>query len=164
MKRVLICAAFALSVTVAAWAQQPGGGAQPPAGTRPGAGTGQVQPGTPARPAGQFMRGSIVSVDPTGNTITLKTGDTASAREQQFRVNDATKYFGTDRKALSDGIRFDGLKAGTSVWYQAGAGDNANMLSHLSLYNPSIRAGAGTGGTDRDRDRDDQNRNRDKDK
>src|SRR5262245_51424203 len=109
MKRALICAAFALSATAAVYAQQPGG-AQPPAGGRPG------QPGQ--RPAtAQFMQGSIVSVDAAGNTITLKTGTGANAREQEFRVNNTTRYFGTDRQPLTNGLRFNGLKAGTDVWY-----------------------------------------------
>ena len=99
MKRALICAAFALSVTVVAWAQRP---AQP----RPGA---PAQPGAPT--TGQFMRGSIVSVDPTGNTITLRTGEGANVKEQMFRVNDTTKFYGTDRAPLTDGLRFTGLKA-----------------------------------------------------
>ena len=66
-----------------------------------------------------------MSVDPTGNTITLKTGAGANVREQQFRVNDTTKFFGTDRQPLTGGLRFDGLKAGTDVWYQVGTGANA---------------------------------------
>src|SRR5262245_55972646 len=165
MKRALICAAFALSVTVAAWAQQPGAGAgaQPPAG-RPGAGAqpGQPRPGTPGQPAvgaNQFMRGSIISVDPTGNSITLRTGEGANIKEQMFRVNDTTKFFGADRAALNDGLRFNGWKPGTDVWFQAGTGANATILSNLSLSNPSVKAP----GLNKDRDRDDLKRP-DKDK
>jgi hypothetical protein len=143
MKRAFICAAIALSVAVVASAQQP----------RPGAGQpGQPRPGQPAQPGAtaQFMQGSIVSVDPTGNTITLRTGTAATAREQQFRVNESTKFFGTDRQPLTDGLRFNGMKPGTDVWYQAGTGANASMISNLSLFNPSSRPGAG--GANRDRE------------
>ena len=138
MRRVFLCATLGLVVAAAAVAQDRPGTKPPVGGDRPGVGVG-----------GQFMRGSIVSVDPTGSTITLRSGAGVNAREQMFRVNADTRYFGADRQPLTDGLKFNGLKAGTDIWYRVGTGTNATMISDLRLFDPGAPNAPG-----RNKDRD----------
>jgi hypothetical protein len=101
---------------------------------------------------GKYMSGRVVRVDPTGNTITVRTGTGTDAKEQEFRVNNTTKFWGDDRKALSDGLRYKGFREGTQVWFRTGTtGDDRMTINDLRFYDPAGR-GNGTG-KDKDRDK-----------
>jgi hypothetical protein len=101
---------------------------------RPGAGA-AAQAG-----AGNFARGQIVNVNPQSGMMTLRTGTGTVVREQQFRLAENARLFGTDRRVLADGLRFNGLRPGTSVFFRAGTGDTANMIHDLRLFDPSLPA------------------------
>jgi len=83
------------------------------------------------------LHGRIVRVDAAKNTIVVRTGENDQAKEQELRVSDATKYWGNDQKALSDGLRDKSFREGTEVWWRMGTGDQARSVSELRFFNPS---------------------------
>jgi len=92
----------------------------------------------------QELRGKIVRVDPEKGVIVIRTGEGDKAKEQEFRVNKTTKYFGTDRKDLADGLRAKDFRQGSDVWYRmmpSTGGNTAQTIAELRL-GPS---GGGTG-------------------
>ena len=84
---------------------------------------------------GRFMRGQIVRVNPDQNTIVVRTGTGTEAKEHELKVSDTTKFFGTDKQPINEGLKFKGLKDGTDVWFRAG--DQPNTIAELRLYDPS---------------------------
>lgn len=82
----------------------------------------------------EYRRGEIVRVNPERNTIVLRQGNGAEAKEFEYSVGPRTRYWGTDRKALNDGLRYNGWRAGTNVWYVPG---EANAVSELYLSDPN---------------------------
>jgi hypothetical protein len=85
--------------------------------------------------AGRFMRGQIVRVNPDQSTIVVRTGTGTEAKEHELKVTEQTKYFGTDKQPLAEGLKFTGLKPGTDVWFKHG--DQANTIAELRMYDPS---------------------------
>jgi len=85
----------------------------------------------------QYLRGKVVRVDPDKNVVIIRTGEGNQAKEMEYRVNNDTKYWGTDRQTLNDGLKYKGFREGTDVWYRPGTGNNAQTMSELRFYNPS---------------------------
>ncbi len=106
----------------------------------------------PARPGGagptianpaqmaNFTRAQIVNVNPQANMLTLRMGSGAAAREEQFRLAESARLLGADRRLLADGLRFNGLRPGTDVFFRAGSGNLAGTIHDLRLFNPSLPA------------------------
>jgi hypothetical protein len=88
----------------------------------------------------QYMQGQIYRVDAANGTVSVRSGTGATAKESTFQVNDATKYWGTDRKAFDNGLRYQGFKPGTDIWYVPGTGDNARYFSQVHFYDPTVPA------------------------
>jgi len=86
----------------------------------------------------QNIRGQIVRVDPEKNIIVVRTGTGNTAREQELRVGTTTRYWGTDRQALTDGIRAKTFRPGADVWYQVGTGNNADTINELRFFDPTL--------------------------
>jgi hypothetical protein len=97
----------------------------------------QAQPGV-AQGKDQYKQGKIVRVDPDKNVIVIRVGDGDKAKEMEYKVSKTTQFWGTDRKTLTDGLKFSGLKAGTEVWVLPGTGDNALTLTEVRLHNPAL--------------------------
>src|SRR4051794_8109012 len=89
----------------------------------------------------QEMRGKIVRVDPEKGVVVIRTGEGDKAKEVEYRVSKTTKYFGTDRKDLTDGLRFKDFRQGSDVWFRmsptTGTNTTERMLSELRL-GPSL--------------------------
>lgn len=84
------------------------------------------------------LRGRIVRVDPDKNIIVVRTGTGDAAKEMEYQIGKTTRYWGTDRAPLTDGLRYKGFREGTDVWYRLGTGDNRTSISELRFYDPSI--------------------------
>jgi len=87
-----------------------------------------------------IRRGNIVRVDPAQNVVIVRSGTGADAREIQYRVMDTTRYWGTDRQPFNTGLRYQGFREGSQVWFTPGAGDNAQTISQLWFYEPAQQA------------------------
>jgi hypothetical protein len=116
--------------------------AQPPA---------QVQVQPTKVPTVNYMRGKITRIDPTTNSIWIRSGFGAEAKTQQYRLNDTVKYYGADNKALEDGLRNKAFRNGANVWYRMAPGQTS--MSELWLgpppagaTNPGKGAPGGAGG------------------
>jgi hypothetical protein len=131
MRQAILCATLGLGTPLTLLTVQVSQVlAQPKSGgvARPGA--------VPMGPA-NFVRGQIVNFNPQANAFTLRTGTGAAAREQQFRFDKDSRFFGPDRRAIADAMRFDGFRNGADVWFQPGAGGRANFIHDMRLFNPS---------------------------
>ncbi len=89
----------------------------------------------------KFMKAQIVKVNPETNTVTIRTGTGTEAKEQELRVSATTKFYGSDKQPLTDGLKFKGFKEGTDVWYQMGAGADKDVIADLRLYDPALPGG-----------------------
>jgi hypothetical protein len=87
----------------------------------------------------QDMRGQIVRVDPIANTIVVKVGTGDTAKEMTYKVTDATKYWGSDRQSVSEGLKFKGFKDGTDVWFRTGTGADNMTITELRLFDPALK-------------------------
>ena len=86
----------------------------------------------------EVQRGQVVRVDPTRNTIILRSGTGAEAKEFEYRVAPTTKYWGADRRAFNNGLRHEAFREGTQIWYTPGA--DAQAVSELWLADPNAQA------------------------
>jgi hypothetical protein len=84
----------------------------------------------------EIRRGEIVRVNPENSTIVLRSGAGAEAKEFEYRVGPTTKYWGKDRKILNEGLRYNGWRAGTSIWYIPG---ESEAVSELWLADPNMQ-------------------------
>jgi len=82
---------------------------------------------------GKPMHGKIVRVNADSSTITVRSDDN---KEMELKVNDSTKFFGTDKKPLSGGLKSDQFKEGAEVWYRTGTGTEATTITGLFLADP----------------------------
>jgi hypothetical protein len=74
--------------------------------------------GVPDKSVVMAMQGKIVRVDPQKGVVVIRTGVGATARDMEYRVGRTTRYFGTDRAALKEGLKHEGFKEGADVWYR----------------------------------------------
>ena len=81
----------------------------------------------------KHMKAKVVRVNADSNTITVRTADN---KEAELKVNDTTKFLGTDKKPLSGGLKSTELKEGTEIWFKTGTGTEATTITMLHLYNP----------------------------
>jgi hypothetical protein len=98
---------------------------------------GGVRPMVNPMQLGNFTGAQIVHVNPQMNMLTLRMGAGAAAREQQFRLAENARLFGTDRRLLADGLCFNGFQPGANVFFRPGTG---NTINDLRLFNPSLAA------------------------
>src|SRR4051794_7375627 len=63
----------------------------------------------------QELRGKIVRVDPEKGVIVIRTGEGDKAKEVQYNIAKTTKFYGTDRKDLSEGLRSKDFRQGADV-------------------------------------------------
>jgi hypothetical protein len=89
----------------------------------------------PVRKAVRDIRGRIVRVVPAENVIVVQTGTGADVKEVRYMVTETTKYWGTDQKPFTNGLRYQGFKAGTDVWLRVG--DDPNAATEVRFYDPT---------------------------
>src|SRR5689334_19749169 len=89
-------------------------------------GKGAQAQGQAQTPAQNYMQGKIVRVDSEKGTVVIRG---ANGKEQEFRTAASTKYFGTDRQALKEGLRARDFRQGADVMWRA----QGNNLSELRL-------------------------------
>ncbi len=83
-----------------------------------------------------IRRGEIVRVNPETNTVVLRNGMGTAVKEFEYHVAPTTRYWGTDRRAFNEGLRYNGFRPGTTVWYTPGVGANA-AVSDLWFADPN---------------------------
>ncbi len=83
-----------------------------------------------------IRRGEVVRVNPETNTIVLRNGTGAEAKEFEYHVAPSTKYWGTDRRAFNEGLRHKDFRVGNAVWYTPGVGDDA-AVSEVWFADPN---------------------------
>jgi len=90
----------------------------------------------------QNMHGKIVRVNPDTDTVIVRVGEGATAKEMEYKVNKTSKFWGTDRQPLTEGgLRNKAFREGADVWFRPGTGADNRTLSELRFFNP------GAGGT-----------------
>src|SRR5262245_26803449 len=77
----------------------------------------------------KHMKGKIVRVNADSNTITIRGDDN---KEQELKADATTRFFGTDKKPLTGGLKNTEFKEGTEVWYQLGADKMTLTGLHLA--------------------------------
>ena len=84
---------------------------------------------------GQFVevKAIVVRVNVDDQTIILRVGDGDQAKDVQYKVDPATRYWGTTKQPLSEGLRYPGFTRGTEVWFRTGPGADNRTLSELRL-------------------------------
>src|SRR5437763_457831 len=97
MKRTFLYAAAGLLTAASFAAAQP---VRPPASGTPGPQIG----GPTAAAMANFNRGQIVNVNAQSGMVTVRIGTGNTAREQQFRVANDARFFGPDRRPLTNGL------------------------------------------------------------
>jgi len=112
------------------------GEATAPGATVPNSSTTDT-PSAQPKSGSKFVSGKVVSFDPDERTIMVKTGVGREAKEQSFRVASDAEFFGPERQAVSEGLKFSGFKPGIDVWMRVGTGDMANTVRDLRMYDPS---------------------------
>jgi hypothetical protein len=100
-------------------------------------------------PVGPEVRGQIVRVDPVTGMVVIRTGTGKLAREREYRVMKNTRYFGRDNIPLTNGLRYNGWRPGTNVWYQTVPGASNMNLNYLRMTPTPVPAPGGVrpGGT-----------------
>jgi hypothetical protein len=83
-----------------------------------------------------YQQGQIVRVDPQTSTVTVRTTNGKEKVERAYKVNNDTKYWGSDRKPFFDGLSNKGWKQGTDFWYQLGTGNEETHILDMRMYNP----------------------------
>jgi hypothetical protein len=83
-----------------------------------------------------IRKGQVVRVFPDRNTVMVRVGTGADAKEYEYKVTTTTKYWGTDRRPLTEGLRYQQFRDGTNVWFIVGAGDQNQTVSELWFYDP----------------------------
>jgi len=81
----------------------------------------------------KHMKGKIVRVNADSNTITIRDDNN---KELELKATDTTRFFGTDKKPLTGGLKSTEFKEGTEVWFRTGTGADANTLMGLHLSEP----------------------------
>jgi len=61
----------------------------------------------------------------------------------EYRVGKGTRYFGTDNKTLADGLRYNGFRQGTRVWYSRMPG-TAGQTGPMNLNELRLGPAPGT--------------------
>src|SRR5436190_1738206 len=84
----------------------------------------------------EVRKGQVVRVNPDKNTIVVRAGAGAETKEVEYRVVTSTKYWGSDKRPLSNGLRYQGFREGTDVWFIPGTGDEARVISELWFVEP----------------------------
>jgi hypothetical protein len=85
-----------------------------------------------------YLEGKIVRVDPETGMVVIRTGTGAAAKEVEYKVAPTTKYFLEENKPVTNGLRYQGFREGTAVWYQVAP--TGQVISDVRFYNP-IRRG-----------------------
>ena len=75
------------------------------------------------------QRGVVKSVDPDKGVVTI----TADGKDLDLAVGDDTKFMGSDKQPLADGLKNKNLKAGAAVMFKAGTKDGKLVLEGLLL-------------------------------
>jgi hypothetical protein len=79
------------------------------------------------------VKATVVRVNVDDQTIILRVGDGDQAKEVQYKVDQATRYWGTTKQPLSEGLRYPGFTRGTEVWFRTGPGADNRTLTELRL-------------------------------
>ena len=87
--------------------------------------TGKEKPGE--------VRAKVVRVDPDKNLVVLRVGDGEKAKDVEYKVDKATRYIGSTKQPLTDGLRYAGFKEGTEVWFRVAPGTGNQTLAELRL-------------------------------
>ena len=83
-----------------------------------------------------IRKGQVVRVVPDKNIVVMRVGTGTEAKEYEYRVSTTTKYWGTDKRALSDGLRYQGFREGTAIWFDPGTAADSRVISELWFYEP----------------------------
>ncbi len=81
-----------------------------------------------------IRHGEIVRVNPESNTIVVRSGDGREAKEFEYHVGTTTKYWGADRKVINEGLRHNGWRTGSTIWFVPG---ESQAVSELWLADPN---------------------------
>ena len=88
----------------------------------------------------KYQHGQIVRVNALNNTMVIRVGTGTDAKEQELKVSNSTKFFGSDKQPLSNGLKSQNFKDGTDVWFMTGA-DDKTTINELRLYDPALPGG-----------------------
>jgi hypothetical protein len=77
----------------------------------------------------KHMKGKIVRVNADSNTITIRDDNN---KEHELKTDATTRFFGTDKKPLTGGLKSTEFKEGTEVWFELGADKTTVTGLHLS--------------------------------
>ena len=92
-----------------------------------------------------YQEGKIVRVDPGANIIVVRTGTGKDIIEHEYRVDTTTRYWGTDQQPFTTGLRYQGFREGTPIWFRVGPGERNRSMSEIRFHNPSVRPGVRPG-------------------
>jgi len=83
-----------------------------------------------------YLEGKIVRVDPETGMVVVQTGAGNAAKEVEFKVDKTTKYWVEANKPVTTGLRYEGFRPGTVIWYQASPIGTAQVMTDVRFYNP----------------------------
>ena len=93
------------------------------------------------RPTRRDVRkGQVIRVVPDKNVVVVRVGTGTEAREFEYRVTTTTKYWGTDQQPFTTGLRYEGFREGTQIWYRVGPGQKNRVVSEIRFYEPGRRS------------------------
>ena len=85
-----------------------------------------------------YLEGKIVRVDPETGMVVIRTGTGNAAKEVEIKVDRTTKYWIEADKPNTTGLRYEGFKPGTVIWYQASPVGTAQIMTDVRFYNPRV--------------------------
>jgi hypothetical protein len=83
-----------------------------------------------------YLEGKIVRVDPETGMVVVRTGTGNAVKDVELRVDKSTKYWAEAEKPITTGLRYEGFRPGTEIWYQVSPAGNARIMSDVRFYNP----------------------------
>jgi hypothetical protein len=93
----------------------------------------------PLKPAKiRHLYGKVVRVDAEEGTLLIRVGRAELAKDQEYLVTKATRYWGPDREQLGNGLHFPGFKQGAEVWFLLGNGERPHDITELRLFDPEL--------------------------
>ena len=99
----------------------------------------QPQPQVNQNKNDQHMEGKVMKVLPDGNLVILRVGDGQNAKTIEYRVDPKmTKFWGPDREPTKAGLKHEGFKEGSTVWFRTAPGQNQQVIHEMRLYNPAL--------------------------
>jgi hypothetical protein len=86
-----------------------------------------------------YLEGKIVRVDPEKGMVVVRTGTGDAVKEYEYKVEKTTQYWSQEQQPVATGLRYEGFRVGTPIWYRVGPGDQNRVMSEVRFYNPGRR-------------------------